>query len=122
MVREEGALGLVGGDDAGVHALEGEGAGEVGAAGEEEAGGEELLEGGRHGLHGALGVLRAELDQLRAEMVQGQWCGNLLGEEAGDVRVDGAADDEERAARLEVAEAGEDLLRGFVGHLRRRHA
>ena len=51
-----------------------------------------------------------------------QWCGNLLGGEAGDVRVEGAADDEERAARLEEAEAGEDLLRGFVGHLRRRHA
>lgn len=46
--------------------------------------------------------------------------GNLLGGEAGDVRVEGAADDEERAVRLEEAEAAEDQLRRFVGHLRAR--
>ena len=54
VVREEDALGLLGVVDAGVHALEGDGAGEVGAAGEDEAGGEELLEGCGDGLHGAL--------------------------------------------------------------------
>ena len=160
MVREEHALGLLGAVDAGVHALEGEGAGEVGAAGEEEAGGEELLEGGGDGLHGALGVLRARrvswLQGCRrgagvrgesvgcrgAEEEQAATCSgerpatwvlrlcvrgerekiraNLLGGEAGDVGVEGAGDDEERAALLEEAEAGEDPQRGAVDDLRAR--
>ena len=55
--------------------------------------------------------VRGEREKIRA---------NLLGGEAGDVGVEGAGDDEERAALLEEAEAGEDPQRGAVDDLRAR--